>query len=184
MANVKAKYNSTPPTVADGQWTDLQVDSQGRMMTAATSTSYVDVTLSLDTSAYISGDVMADTQVVTNAMRVADGTGILQSIMVIDEDDQGIAFDLVFLSANNTIGTENAAVSMTDAHARDILGVVSIASGDYVDLINSKVASKVNLGLIVKPATGTRNLYVAAITRGTPTYTASGVRLRLGFLQD
>lgn len=31
MANVKAKYNSTPPTVADQQWADLQVDSSGNL---------------------------------------------------------------------------------------------------------------------------------------------------------
>jgi hypothetical protein len=147
-------------------------------------TSYIDVTLSLDTNAYASGDLLADTQVLTNAMRVNDGTGILQSIQVLDEDDQGIAFDLVFLSANNTLGTENSAVSVSDANARDILGLVSIATGDFIDLGGCRIATKTGVGLVVKPASGTRNVYVAAISRGTGTYTASGVRLRLGFLQD
>jgi len=33
MSNIRAKYNATPPTVADTQWTDLQVDSSGRLKT-------------------------------------------------------------------------------------------------------------------------------------------------------
>lgn len=147
-------------------------------------TGFVDVTLSLDTSVYASGDVMADTQVVTNAVRVADGTGVLQSILVLDEDDQGLAFDLIFIQDNVSLGTENAAPSITDAHARSILGLVSIASADFIDLGGARIATKTGLGLVVKPTSGTRNIYVAAITRGAPTHTASGVRLRLGFLQD
>ena len=147
-------------------------------------TAYVDVTLSLDTAAYAADDLMADTQVVANAMRVNDGTGVLQSVVVLDEDDQGTGFDLVFLSANNSLGSENAAVSVTDAGARDILGLISIAASDFTDLGGCRIATRTGIGLVVKPAAGTRNLYVAAITRGAPTYTAAGVRLRLGFLQD
>lgn len=147
-------------------------------------TSYIDVTLSLDTNVYATGDVMADTQVVTNAMRANDATGILQSIQVLDEDDQGIAFDLVFLSANNALGTENSAVSISDLNARDILGVISVASADFIDIGNSRVATKTSVGMVVKPATGSRSLYVGAISRGSGTYSAAGVKLRLGFLQD
>lgn len=163
----------------DGVATDLTGESH--FGEVATPRSFIDVTLTLDTSAYATGDVLADTQVVSNAMRVADGLGTLQSIVVLDEDDQGIAFDVVFLSANVSLGTENAAVSITDANARNWLGLVSIAGGDYVDLGGSRVAVKMNLGLVVKPATGTRDLYVGAIGRGTATYTAAGIKLRLGF---
>jgi len=147
--------------------------------------SYIDVTLSLDTSAYTSGDVLADTQVVTNAMRVNDGLGILQSVVAVDEDDQGAAFDLHFFSANSSLGTENAAPSIADADARNWLGKVAIATGDWADLGGVRVACIANINLAVKPASGTRNLYVGVINgSGTPTYTASGVRLRLGFLQS
>lgn len=147
-------------------------------------TSYVDVVLALDTVAYTAGDLMSDRQVITNAMRVNDGTGVLQSIQVLDEDDQGAAFDIILLAANSTFGTVNVAPTVTDAVARDILGSVSVAAADFIDLGGCRIATKTGIGLVVKPATGTRNLYVATITRGTPTYTAAGVRLRLGFLQD
>lgn len=148
--------------------------------------SIVDVTLSLDTSAYTAGDVLAATQVVTNAMRVNNGTGVLQSITVIDQDDQKAPMLIFLLSANVSIGTENSAPSISDADAVSILGPpISISSSDYIDLGGVSVAGKDNLGKIVMPASGTRNLYIAVVNgANTPTYTASGIKLRLGFLLD
>lgn len=145
----------------------------------------LDVTLSLNTSgAYADGDVLADTQVVTNAVRIAGGRATLQTVHVHDEDDQGQPFDLLFLDANNSIGTENAAPTITDANGRAILGKVSILSGDYYDMQAFRVATKTAIGLLLKAGSGTRDLYVAAISRGTGTYTASGIRLKLGFEWD
>jgi len=166
------------------KWKDLGDGTWAQSVSSTAKSNLVDVTLSLDTSIYASGDVMADTQVVTGAMRITDGTGTLATVVVFDEDDQGIAFDLVFFSANRSLGTENSAPNISDANARDILGIVSIAGGDFVDLGGVKIANKVNIGMPVRAASGTADIYVGAITRGTPTYTASGVRLRLGFIQD
>lgn len=141
----------------------------------------LDVTLSTDTAIYADGDLLADTQSIANAFLKAGGTLVLNSVLVYDEDDQGVAMDLVFLSAANTLGTENAAPSITDALARDIVGKLSIATGDYTDLGGVRVAQKTDLNMILKAAGTSRILYVAAITRGgTPTYTASGIRLKLG----
>lgn len=145
----------------------------------------VDVTLSLDTGAYANGDLLADTQAVANAVRVNDGTGILHSVMIIDEDDNGAAFDLYFLSANNTLGSENSAPSITDAHSRDILCRVSVATADYADLGGVKVAQLHSLNRIIKGVSGGTSIYVAAVNgTGTPTYTASGVKLRIGIIQN
>lgn len=144
----------------------------------------LDVTLSLDTSAYADGDVLADTQTITSAFRVTDGTGVIQSLQVLDEDDQGMGMDIIFLDAANSLGTENSAPSITDANARNILGRVSVISGDYIDLGGVRHACKTGLGLVVKALSGANTLAVAAISRGTGTYTASGVRLRIGLLQD
>lgn len=144
-----------------------------------------DVTLSLDTSAYASGDVAADSQQVAGALRLNDGTGILQSVTVLDEDDQVWGGTLVLLDANVSLGTENAAPSITDANARSIIGLVALSSADFVDLGGCKVAHRSGLGIALKAVSGTPDIYVGLIlTSGTPTFTASGVRLRLGILQD
>lgn len=148
-------------------------------------TNIVDVTLSLDTSAYASGDVLADTQQVANALRVNDGTGVLHNVVVVDQDDQGVALDIYLLSANVTMGTENAAPSISDANAVNILGRVQVQSTDYYDLGGVKVANLRNLAMLVKAVSGTKDVYVAVVNgTGAPTYTASGIKLRLGFIND
>jgi hypothetical protein len=104
--------------------------------------------------------------------------------MVLDKDDKGTALDILFLKTDVTIGTENSAVSISDANADEILGVVEIAAADYVDLVNSQIASKPNLSLVVESDSGSQSLYVAAISRAASTYTASGITLKIGILQD
>ncbi len=145
----------------------------------------IDVTLTLDTSAYASGDLLADTQAVASAVRVNDGKGILHSVTIIDEDDQGVAMDIYFLSANNTLGSENAAPSISDANARDILCRVSVAAADYTDLGGVRIADIHGLNRIIKGASASTSIYVAVVNGpSAPTFTASGLKLRIGILQD
>lgn len=143
------------------------------------------VTLSLDTSAYTAADVLADTQVITDAVRHPGGSCKLISLTVLDKDDQtAAAMDLYFLDSNVSLGTENGAIAITDADAASILGVVPIASGDFKDLINSKLACIKNIGLLLKAASASSDLYIAAVTAGTPTQTASGIVVRLCLEQN
>ena len=144
----------------------------------------LDLTLTCDSNAYTANDVLAATQALAGAARVAGGTGIIQTITLLDKDDQGVAMDLVFLDANVGIGTENAAVSVADSDAVAILGTINIGTSDYCDLINSQVATLTNVGFEYKCAAAATGLWVAAITRGgTPTYTAAGLSLKIGILK-
>lgn len=145
---------------------------------------FVDITLSLPTAVLAADRVMADTQAITNAMRAADATGTLLSVSVIDRDDQGIPFDILFFSSNVSLGTENAAPTITDANAGNYLNRVQIAAGDYVDLGGARVADRAAIGIGLMPASGTRDVYFACITRGAPTYTAAGVTIRFCIDQD
>ena len=148
-------------------------------------TTYVhEVTLSLDTNAYADGDVLADTQEIASAVRVAAGAGVLHSVAVLDKDDQGEALDIVFLKTDVSLGTENAAVSISDADADEILCIVEVAAGDYVDLINSQLATKSSVGVGVKAAAAATSLFVGAISRGTGTYTAAGITLKITILAE
>jgi hypothetical protein len=138
-----------------------------------------DLVLSLDTSQYASGDVLADTQELTDAVLTAGGGGIIHTIVVQDDDDQAQALDVVILDTNTSIGTENSAVTMADND--NILGTVEVAESDYVDMANSQHATMTNVGIVIKAKTD-RSIFVAAVSRGTGTYTASGVTLRFGIL--
>ncbi len=145
----------------------------------------IDFTLSLDTSAYASGDLLADSQSIASAMRATDKTAVLQSLTLNDKDDQGVAMTLYFLSANVSMGTENAAPSISDANADNILGYVDIAASDWKDIGGTRIASVRSIGLLLKPVSGGTNIYIAAVNgTGTPTFTAAGITGKLGLLRD
>jgi hypothetical protein len=167
---------------SEGSYTLTEIATNLGLLIETTST-VVDLTLSLDTSAYADGDVLAEAQELTNAVRESGGSGVLQSIVVVDQNDQGEALDVVIADSSITLGTENGAVSISDADAAKILGIVEVVASDYVDLVNSQLATKNGLGISVE-ASGSSSLYVGAISRGTGTYTASGIVLRIGILQD
>ena len=145
----------------------------------------IPVTLTLDTSAYASGDVIADTQPIPNAMRFPGGTGTLISITIIDKDDQGAAFTVFILDQPWSLGAENGAPSIADLQAEAILGWVDFATTDYKDVTASKIGCVKGIGLEVKAAPNSRDLYVAVMnSTGTPTYSANGMIFKFGFLQD
>lgn len=141
----------------------------------------VDVTFSLDTSPD-ANDVAADTQVITDALSRPGGVGKVIHWTLRDEDDQGVPCRVVFLRSNVSVGTEDAAVSITDANAREITHVLSIIAADYTDLINSQQVHGTgdSANFMVETVAGSRDIYVALVNgSSTPTYSASGVRLTL-----
>ena len=116
----------------------------------------IEVTLTLDTDIYASGDVLADTQVITNSIREF-GTVTLQSLT-------------------------------SDAVMAEVLAIVEVASGDYVDCVNSQLATLVagvdtQMGCLLQPTAGD-HLYFAVVAGGTPTHTAAGIVMKFGFLRS
>ncbi len=110
---------------------------------------------------------------------------MLNSIQIIDQDDQKAAFDIYYLSANNAMGTENSGPSISDANATTVVGPFSVAVADYKDLGGASVAKIVNIGQPIIAASGTSDGYIAVVNgTGAPTYTASGIKLRIGVLLD
>ena len=165
---------------ADGSSTHVTATANG--LSVVTSSTVIDLTLSLDTSQYADGDVLAAAQELASAVRASGGTGVIQSIQVIDQDDQGQALDVVISDSTITLGTENDPVSISDADAAKILGIVEVAATDYIDLVASQYVNKSNLGIVIMP--DATSLFISAISRGTGTYTASGIVLRIGIIQD
>jgi len=142
-----------------------------------------EVTLTLNAGvAYATGDVLANTQEIADAMKEDGGIAVIHSIALLDKDDQGQALDLVFLKTNVSLGVENSAVSITDLNADEILGIIEIAATDYVDLVNSQHVTKEGLGIVVESASDSKSLFVGVISRGNGTYSASGITLKIGLL--
>ena len=149
-------------------------------------TAVVAVTLSTDTSAYASGDLIADTQQIDAFFRKTDGTGVINSINIIDEDAQGVALYVIFMSTSTSLGTENSAPNISDANlTAGFQGIVAVATTDYVTISGAKVATIRNIGLPVKAVSGTDDIYIAVLNEtGTPTFTATGLEMRIGVLLD
>jgi len=114
-------------------------------------------------------------------MPIAGGAMELRSIEVLDENDQGVALDVIFLDSLVSLGALNGVPAITAVQARAILGIVSVPAVNFIDLGAARVATVQNIGLVLQAAAAAQDLYVAAITRGgTPTYTASGLKLKFG----
>lgn len=139
-----------------------------------------DVTLVADTSIYADNDVLAVPQLVEGIARVPGGAVELVSAVCFDGDDQGTEVELFFTTNSGSVGTINAALNPTDAIADDIVGRAHFVT--FADLANSQVCVLTAINQVMRCADGSRDLYVFAVVRsGTPTYTASGLKLKLGF---
>lgn len=101
---------------------------------------------------------------------------VIQSISFIDKASQDAAIDLLFFSESVTLASDNAAADVSDADLVSYyLGHVSIAATDYSALNDNSVGSVRNVGLQLKMPTGggDAKIYVAAVSRGTPTYAST-----------
>lgn len=136
---------------------------------------YVQDTPTLDTSAYTAGDRLGSIQGV-NAGH--DGKNcVLQSLNVLDKDDQGNEIDIYFFSQQPTVASDdNAAIDVADAQMEYCTARVTVASGDYDDMSGNKFASKQDLKVPLRCDDNGKFWYVM-VTRGTPTHTASGLVL-------
>lgn len=143
------------------------------------------LTLTVPAAAHADGDVIADSQVLTVLSSVPP-QGMRGSIIyaqLLDEDDNDFATDLVFLDSNVSLGTEGDAVSISDANAEKILGIVSFGS-TWKDLTNSKIINT-NFNPIPFNITDSGDLYVGAVIREAGTVgEANKLFLTVGFVID
>lgn len=173
----------TPIGADGGVWAPQLAAGEAYVGQLGTPGDVLSFTPTLDTNIYAADDVLFDTTALAGMFRIAGGRALVQSLAVIDSDDQGVAFDLFFLQTNVTIGTFNGAPSISDANAvaSCIRRICRVEASDYLDLGGCKVANKDGIGAMIEAAVGVTGGYLAAITRGgTPTYSASGLLLRLG----
>lgn len=179
---VGGRYDSTARGLDNGDRGEVALDAAARLKVVPGDYTVLDVTLSLDTNPYATYDVLADMQEVVNAHYISGGCIEIVSLVVLDKDDNGQDMEIVFMNASGSLGSENSAVSISDADADKIVSIVS--TNTPIDYINSKISimnapSVDGLGVICKLAT--TSLYVGAVLRsGTPTYSADGITLKIG----
>jgi len=152
-------------------------------------TKVIEVTPTMDTSAYASGDYAGTVMTLANAARAPGLGGVLQTLALVDKADQGAAMTLHFFSQLPTItSADNAAIDITDANAAYYIGSVAIATADYYDFGGNKNAAIKNIGLAFRPdptaPSTVQNIYAIIVMAGSATYAASSLTFKFGILQD
>lgn len=140
--------------------------------------------------AYNGGDAIGVDTPLLSVLRSGVCTGVLQSIVVVDRDNQKAPIDFLFYgAAPTTSAVNNSAFAINAADVSKFLGKVSLAASDYTTIGTVAVASLVGVGLALQSnlltglAAGT--VWVVPVTSGTPTYaTPNALTFRFTFLQD
>lgn len=146
------------------------------------------LTPTIETDAYVAGDLIGTKLSFANAVRGVGGgsneTGLLQSVIITDLAKQSANLDVVFFDTNpsNTTFTDNAAF---DPHDTDLLTIiVVVAVTDWKDFNDNSIGQTLNLAIPFDLG-GDTTLYAAIVSRGTPTYAStSDLTVRVGILAD
>ena len=149
----------------------------------------IDATLTTVAAAVATDEVISQGIEIENAVAVKGGTAIIQSIVLNSDDAETPALDLVFSQVQDDISSGLSATvgddEDIDSLGASVLGHVSLSN--YTNLVDCVTATKLNVGLIVKAASGSTSIYVHTINRSganfTPTAT-DDLHLRLGIVKD
>lgn len=173
---VDGTADSTTVVPADGT-KGLRVDPRG-------STTLVSATPTISTSQYTAKDAIGGVMTFSSAARVSGAGGIVESVVIVDKDQELAAMDLVLLSATVAgTTTDNAAWDPNDSDLANVVGVIPILTGDYSDFNDNSVAARSGIGMAYTCAA--TSLFGVLVARGTPTYTGtSDISVILGLLPD
>lgn len=128
---------------------------------------------------YTAGDVLFNTTELANAFPANGGTITLEEVFVFDRDDQGVEMDIVFLNAAYDLGTVNSPLDILAAEATAIQAFITLATWEDMTAFKMAWIRPPNVGEVMKAAAASRSLYVAGISRGTPTHSVGGLTVRV-----
>jgi hypothetical protein len=131
---------------------------------------------------YTANDVVGGKLTIAGAARVSGGTGILQSVLVRDVNNQKAALTILLFNADPANGTytDNVALTLNATDAAFIVRKINILTTDYETLGTQAVADVAVAFKPIKITAGT-SLFALVITTGTPTYGANSTSLNISF---
>ena len=172
VLGVRDDTGGTHSVSTAGDYSPFTMDSQGRVwVRPAPAQVRLQVTPTIDSLVYASGDSLCGLMTISNAVRISGGSGIIQSITVLDNTQaQRAAMDILFFDRSVTVAAANAALAMSDADMAFCLGVVSIGPYNtaFAGTPLNSISTLANIGLPIV-LNGT-DLFAAVCVRGTPTY--------------
>ena len=152
----------------------------------------IDVTLTTAAATMGNNEAITLSIEIPNAVASVGGSSIIQSITLFNLDDsvESPAMDIVFIEdATNFASDESEALNVTDSNVLKALGSTTISNWTTLSPSTNinEMASKQNIGMVVKAPSDSRSIYVMAINRSGGDYTPSGtnaLRARIGIVKD
>jgi len=144
----------------------------------------IEVDVVVNTAIHAANDVVCQPIELTDAVQSPFGCAVITSVVVTDYDDQGVALDVIFMRSPITVGANNATLAVSDGEVGEILGHVSVAAADYLNMANNQIATVTNCGLLVDTlADDGTSIWMAVSTTGTPTYASGKLTCKIGLLR-
>lgn len=126
--------------------------------------------LTIDTNVYAAADVVGGLQ--TYAVNSASGYVTLDSVRIIDDDNEKAAYHLYLFNAAPTAILDQAVLAgLVLADLKALVGVVAIAAADQATINGNAYGVKASLGLKLYIPNG--KLYAYLSCDATPTFTAA-----------
>jgi len=145
----------------------------------------VTATPTISTSpAYSAGDALGGLLTLTSAVRVAGGSGRIETVTIADKAKQNATIDVLFFVANpsGTTVTDNSVLTVADADLLNLIGVAQVVN--WYSFADNSVGVVPNAGIRFKLGSGT-SLYAPLVNRSTPTYAStSDIQLSVGIQAD
>jgi hypothetical protein len=136
-------------------------------------------TLGSSAATYSAGTAIGGLTTLATAARIANGTGIIQSLAIIDSSNQKAAIDFIFLNAAPTnTPVDHSAWTLTATDFGKQIGRYSLLAAAYASYGTAALGNANGLGIGFQTVGG-QTIYVVAICQGTPTYTASCLNVML-----
>jgi len=127
---------------------------------------------------------------IPNAVAVEGGSAIIQSLIIsnLDNSTESPAMEVVFTSADTAMaGDEGAVINAADGTVEKMLGTIVVSNWSVMAPSTNEIATKTNVGLVIKANSGTRSIYAALINRSGGDYTPSGsgvIQMKVGIVKD
>lgn len=186
QSNVRPMYDNTVNGGSEVQTVDpthglpVQVVSGGATSTIRV-TSAQTVTAS---SAYVTGNVVGGNITFTNAVPIASGGGIIQTVVVRGKAGQAVPYDIFLFDSAPSTQTDKTAVALTTGDLAACIGTISVSGMVLGAATTNGIITSTGLGQAFKLGSGT-TLYAVLVARGTPTYAStSDVSLDLVILPN
>ena len=138
----------------------------------AISGNVIAVTPTITAGAYSAKDAVGGLLTFAAAARKAAGMGVIESLVVIDNDSENAELLLVLFDRTFTAMVDNAAFDPSDADLANCVGWICIGAGKHYTFADNSVATVIDQPLQFKLAAAGTSLFGQLMCIGTPTYTA------------